>query len=163
MLGERIVDEGSIEGAGGEVRGLGLLPCTTRFAATKVTRRVEAAPLPSLLTGGGELPLPTLPTLPGYEIHMGEVERLQGASPLWRIGDRLEGCQDARGVVAGTLLHGVLDSDALRHAMLRGLATRRGLSDLPYARISADDAYDRVAAAIAEHLDVDVLAHFAGL
>jgi len=160
MLGERIVDAESVEGGGGEAEGLGLLPCVTRFAPHKVTRRVHATPLRSLLTGGAETPLAAVA---GYEIHMGDVVRAGGAAPLWRIDDRTEGCQDPGGAVAGTLIHGVLEDDALRHAMLRGLAARRGLSALRFSASRPDAEYDRVAAAVAEHLDTEQLARLAGI
>lgn len=48
MLGERLSDPEGVEG-GGELAGLGLLPCCTVFAPQKTRTRVEA---------GGDRPLP---------------------------------------------------------------------------------------------------------
>ncbi|HEX9439447.1 MAG TPA: cobyric acid synthase, partial [Roseiflexaceae bacterium] len=62
LLGTHISDPLSVEGAGGDELGLGLLPITTVFSAEKRTVRVEA-----------RAHAPWAPDAPiqGYEIHMG--------------------------------------------------------------------------------------------
>lgn len=89
MLGRVIRDPEGVEGAPGEVTGLGLLDVETCFAADKVLR----------LTDGG------------YEIHHGRTTCGSGV-------DEFPGGARA-GQVFGTMRHGYLEDDALRAAFLR--------------------------------------------
>lgn len=88
MLGRAIRDPDGIEGAPGEVAGLGLLDVETRFGADKVLR----------LSDGG------------YEIHHGRITRGEGVQEFHG-GVRA-------GQVFGTMRHGALEADAPRAAFL---------------------------------------------
>jgi adenosylcobyric acid synthase len=88
MLGRAIRDPDGIEGAPGEVAGLGLLDVETRFGAEKVLR----------LSDGG------------YEIHHGRITRGEGVQEFHG-GVRA-------GQVFGTMRHGALEADAPRAAFL---------------------------------------------
>ncbi|WP_046320828.1 cobyric acid synthase, partial [Mycobacterium sp. UM_Kg1] len=133
MLGRMIRDPAGIEGAPGEVVGLGLLDVETRFAADKVLH----------LSDGG------------YEIHHGRIIR----GPDAAADDALLGGVRA-GQVFGTMRHGCLEVDAVRAAFLSdalGLAPS-GVS-FPAAR---ERRLDLLGDLIEEHLDVDALLELAG-
>lgn len=96
MLGRTISDPDGVEGpAGTVVEGLGLLDTTTTFAADKVLR----------LSHGTALGAP----VSGYEIHHGVTTT--GAEAEFFGGAR-------RRHVFGTMVHGSLESDEFRHALL---------------------------------------------
>jgi adenosylcobyric acid synthase len=68
------------------------------------------------------------------------------------------------GVVAGTLLHGIFDHDGVRASLLAFLRRRRGLPPAPLTKApSRDHEYDRVAAALREHIDVAAIRRIAAL
>jgi adenosylcobyric acid synthase len=147
-----------------EVTGLGLLPLVTRFRREKTTARVRAHAVASLLApeGGGEAS--------GYEIHMGEVERTAGA-PALRIRARNgapcdveDGAVSADGAVVGTLVHGLLEDDAVRAALLARLRGRRGLAPPMGPSVPAREAeYDRLADTLLVHMDWELVCSLAGV
>jgi len=114
MLGSVLEDEAGTEAGPDRYPGLGLLPLSTRFAASKVVHECSAG---SLWPEVGH-------TLKGYEIHhgrttlsapLGEPLAQGGVAVGWRL-DR----------VAGTYLHGVLGEDAWRSAFLNSVRQDRG-------------------------------------
>jgi adenosylcobyric acid synthase len=160
MLGEAIDDPDHIESAEPHVRGLGLLPLRTRFAARKVTAQVRArATAASFLCAAGV-------EVSGYEIHMGDaVADTTAAAPfeiVARNGDPMaarDGAIAAGGAVVGTMIHGLLDNDAVRASLVASLRARRGLAAPPPTESTASARareYDRLADAIEAHLDVDL-------
>ncbi len=108
LLGERL----------DEAPGLGLLPVRTRYAPDKVVRPAEGR-----TTGAWILPA-GLPVA-GYEIHHG---RTEGAMNPVVTSVTQDG--DARGLVAGTYLHGLLDGPEVLDALADALRARRGLPAL---------------------------------
>lgn len=88
MLGRVIDDPDGVEGAPGQVAGLGLLDVETRFSAGKVLRCWDH----------------------GYEIHHGRITRGDGVQDFYG-GTRA-------GPVFGTMRHGALEDDTLRTAFL---------------------------------------------
>jgi len=149
MLGRRIEDE--VESRAGTVDGLGLLPVTTRFDLHKTLARPVGEGLGAQVRTA-------------YEIHHGTVT-VEGGESLFRSPDDgvtpLDGCvQDG---VMGTLWHGALESDDFRRALLTWTAARAGRAFIPApdtdfaaARVAQ---YDRLADAVAEHLDTGALLH----
>ena len=115
MLGRLLSDPEGVEQAG-EVRGMGLLPCETVFAAPKTRTRVQAVTSARPFSGA---------RLEGYEIHMGETETA-GAEPFCTFAD---GTTDGavRGAVFGTYLHGLFDTGELTKRLAGYLAGRKGL------------------------------------
>ena len=95
----------------------------------------------------------------GYEIHMGQTERL-GGMPFCRFAD---GTEDgaAQGLVFGSYLHGLFDSGALTAALAEYLAGRRGLNLAAWTpeprRAYREREYDRLAAAVRQSLDMDAI------
>ena len=127
MLGKTLVDEG-FESAAGVYPGLGLLDCTTRFAAyskntTQVRRRAE--PVPPILSSMGEVT--------GYEIHMGVTE--PGTDREAFCGD---GRVNADGLVFGTYMHGLFLNPSAANALLAYLSAKKGLPFTPIPAESAD-------------------------
>lgn len=138
MLGTTIEDD--LESGQGRVAGLALLPVRTTFTAPKTVTRSRG-------TG-----------VSGYQIRWGRPECT--GTPWLELDDGPEGCVDAAGRVRGTSLHGVLDDDSFRWALLREVAAARG-RDLtpvptPYA-VALDAHHDHLADWLAEHVDVDRL------
>jgi adenosylcobyric acid synthase len=164
MLGRALLDPERIESDEAEVAGLGLLPMVTRFRREKTTARVRARAAAALLApdNGAEVR--------GYEIHMGEVERGAGGPALRVVArngaacDVDDGAVSEDGAVVGTLVHGLLEDDGVRAALLARLRTRRGIDAPAGPPIPCREAeYDRLADALAAHLDWDLLCGLAGL
>ena len=144
MLGRRILDE--YESGAGETEGLGLLPVETVFEAEKILARPH-----------GIAPAFGDTRVDGYEIHNGRVRRTAG-DPLFRTADGDEGCRV--GAVLGTSFHGVFESDDFRAAVMRWVASVRGLDWVPGGISFADvreAAFDTLADIIEKHLDTSAL------
>jgi len=161
MLGGRILDPLHTESELGEAEGLGLLPMSTLFAPDKVTTLSSGE-----IQGRGAL-LGSLRGLPvaGYEIHMGRTTTAPGLGPAVRIRERAgqaadddDGAESADGLVFGTYLHGLFDSDAFRAGFLGALRRRKGLAG-PWERGPAFAArrqadLDALAAMVRANLDM---------
>jgi adenosylcobyric acid synthase len=150
MLGASIDDPAGVEGPAGSDTGLGWLPLATTFDGDKVLDRraglAEAGP------GAGR-------RVSGYRIHHGRVVPLRGAAP-WLVADDGEVLGWHADGVCGTTLHGLLEDDGFRAAALRWVADRSGkrwragsvrFMDARFER------FDRIAAAIEAHVDIDRL------
>ncbi|MCB2226866.1 MAG: cobyric acid synthase [Desulfarculaceae bacterium] len=156
LLGESIADPDGVEGPPGDEPGLGLLPVATTMAGDKTTTRV-------LARCADGLPFAAPGEMRGYEIHMGLTRALAAPRPAFRLAsvlgnavDQDEGSVSPEGRVVGTYLHGILDNDALRAALL---AWARG-GDAP---LSGDYAafrerqFDLLADHLEAHLNLDGL------
>ncbi|MGH7906001.1 MAG: cobyric acid synthase [Candidatus Binataceae bacterium] len=167
MMGESIADPYSVESAARIVQGLALLPVTTRFERTKIVARTEAIPAtPSFLAGANGI------AISAYEIHMGRILRTDKTTAIFKIirrNGREESDQDgalsANGMIAGTMLHGIFENDSIRAALIRSLSRRTGLPIMPgNGRIaSREEEYDRLARAVSENIDYDMLRRIADL
>ncbi len=165
MLGVDIIDELGVESSG-QVRGLGLLPVTTSFAAEKLTQRVS-----SQVAGTNALFAPSLARFDAYEIHMGRTSPLDdaqlGTSPftVTRNGEtHREGASSLDGLVVGTYMHGMLEDETLRRALLERIAARKGVTLPTRAPLTTvDQAIDTLADSVAEHLDLDAIGDMVGL
>ncbi len=163
MLGRRIVDRHGVESTAAETTGLGLLDVETVFEPEKITARVTASHLASGLP------------VSGYEIHAGRVVREAGANALLKIHEREgaavdepEGAISDDEQVLGTSVHGLFDSAHFRRHFLNAVRARKGLG--PIAEDAGEDfkavrerAYDRMADAVAEYLDLQQVLALAGL
>jgi len=157
LLGNTIADPNGVEGPPGQAEGLGLLPVMTIMAGDKTTTRVVAR-------AATDLPFAAPGDLAGYEIHMGRTE-VQGpsrpafhlVSSLGQSVDAPDGQVSPDGRVVGTYLHGILDNDALRAAILawvRGEAMIGPAAD--YAAFK-DFQYDLLADLFESEVDVEAL------
>jgi adenosylcobyric acid synthase len=159
MLGREVVDAAGLEG-GGRSRGLGLLGIRTSLGRDKVTVRARAVLDGRTLFGRRVAPVP----LDGYEIHLGTTCCDAGTAPLFRLtrdGEATEVADGARstdGRVVGTYLHGLFDSDAFRHALVRALRSAAGLAPpgaLADYTAEREQRFDRMAAHFRQALDVE--------
>ena len=146
MLGETLADPEGTEG-GGELRGMGLLPCATVFAPQKTRRQVRARALAEPFAGA---------EMDGYEIHMGRTRR-SGGGPFCRLeSGEEEGT--AAGLVFGTYLHGLFDSGRLTEQLARWLLERKGLpaeqAGVEDRRAYRERQYDLLAEAVRSGLDM---------
>jgi adenosylcobyric acid synthase len=134
MLGERIEDEAGVDGSGD---GLALLPLRTVFVASKRTERTAtrfgplAEPWASL---GGK-------AFTGYQIRHG---RTTTTAPV--AAALPGGLGFVEGPVLGIYVHGLFEQPGLLRALV-GEPPRRSL----------DQAFDELADAVEEHLDVPAL------
>lgn len=164
MLGEVLDDPDGVESDIARVAGLGLLPIATRFTAAKITAQVRArAAARSFLTADRD------DELTGYEIHMGAITQRGAARSPFAITTRngaatqvADGAIDATGAVVGTMIHGLFENASVRASLLSYLRGRKGLASPGVARIPTRQAeYDRLAAAVGDSLDRDLLRRLA--
>jgi adenosylcobyric acid synthase len=136
MLGERIDDPAGVDGSGA---GLALLPLSTVFAAAKQTERTTTRfqPLPPPWAALGEA------TFSGYQIRHGRTTTTAA------IAEALpDGLGFVDGPVLGIYVHGLFEQPHVLEALF-GVRPHRSL----------DQAFDQLADAIEEHLDVPALLH----
>jgi adenosylcobyric acid synthase len=150
MLGLEVVDDG-IESGKGVTHGLGLLPVVTRFSryekTTEQVTRTAAAVGPILSAMG---------TVRGYEIHMGETDRLEGKEAFSG-----EGAVSEDGLVIGTYLHGLFENPSAVTALLSFLYGRKGHTFIPPTGDGRKDLYDELAEEFERHVNIDpILAFF---
>ena len=151
MLGRRIEDPLGIEGPAGASEGFGWLDLDTTLEAEKQLRNVRG----HLLLGA------TGATLRGYEIHAGVSRGAALERPFARLESHLDGAISDDGRILGTYVHGVFDDPSALDALLRwaGLASPQRL-DLAARR---EEAIDRLADAVEQHLDLDAIGRLLGL
>lgn len=161
MLGLEISDPAGLEG-GGQMRGLGLLPISTKLASEKVTQRADAQLFTSELFGQGMM----CNRANGYEIHLGVTEYKERAKPLLQIRREgqeeavIDGAMSADGRVIGTYLHGLFDNDDFRHAFIKAaraachLAPAHGFA---YVRAEREGRFDRLAAHVRRAINLNDL------
>lgn len=154
MLGQRILDAEGAEG-GGEIRGMGLLPVQTEFAAAKHRAHITGQVLPI----EGVLKELEGVKVEGYEIHMGQTRLDKGAKPLLRLENGLmDGC--VCGHVYGSYLHGFFDAAPCRQALLSALCAQKGVSLSGEAfdlKAYKEKQYNLLAQGIRENLDLPLI------
>ena len=166
MLGRELRDPDGVESSQSVTAGLGLLPTSTTFHAEKVTHQVSARVRQARgLLGGCEGA-----ALSGYEIHMGVSAEESPASPFAiesRSGDAIhstDGALDDDGLTLGTYMHGLFHNRELRRSVLQHAARRNGIA-LPQTNedIDLNAEFDKLAALVREHLDMDHIRRAMGL
>lgn len=150
MMGEHISDPEGMEN-GGTMKGMGLLPVTTRLKHEKVRRQVygtvnKMEGFFSMLSGL---------EFNGYEIHMGD----SGYSPNeFEISGTEEAFVTGRNKnVCGTYIHGIFDRAAIATALVTALAENKGLSIescIDYKDFK-EKQYDKLADILSEYLNME--------
>lgn len=157
MLGETLSDPWGVE-AGGELRGLGLLPMDTVFAKSKTRTRVRG----TFGALSGEYEPLSGASLEGYEIHMGETTLHGEAVTAVSLTDTVNGGTKTDGAcmgnVCGTYVHGVFDRESAADALVRTLGKHKGIdvtemTGMDYAAFK-ETQYDLLAAELRKHLDM---------
>ena len=146
MLGRTIADPDGLEGAPGEIAGLGLLDVATIMQPRKHLARVTATDIDS----GARVD--------GYEIHLG-VTTGPDADRGWLRRDGVAvGAASGDGRVRGCYLHGLFAGDAFRAAYL----ARLGATGAPtqYGN-GVETTLDALADHLAAALDMDALSGIA--
>jgi adenosylcobyric acid synthase len=140
MLGTRIEDKAGGDGSG---RGLGLLPLATAFHGPKQTQTTATQFL--------GLPAPwtvlSQKTLTGYQIRHGQTTTINPVAEALPAG-----LGYVRGPVLGIYLHGLFEQPEILQALFGEPPPR-----------SLDQAFDELADALEEHLDVPALLHQIGV
>lgn len=159
MLGERLSDPEGVE-AGGEIRGMGLLPMETVFAGQKTRTRVEGTfqsreGIFGNLAGAG---------LEGYEIHMGVTLLKDGCQSLTelesRSGETVEKKADGAfmGQVYGTYVHGIFDKEQVAKGIVMALGKKKGIDMSQACGVDftafKETQYDLLAEELRKHLDM---------
>ena len=156
MLGTGIEDPEGQEGSG-FMAGLCLLPAVTVFKAEKVTRQATGQTAATGISALDGLPLE------GYEVHQGRTVS-DGAPPFAVLDGAADGC--VSGLVFGTYLHGLFDSDPFRRSFLEWLAVRKGVSlpgSGPNYRAGRGQQYDRAAEILGASIDLEAVYRFMGI
>lgn len=159
MLGKKIDDPYGAESDQKSIDGIGLLNISTLFGTEKKTCRVEARITGALPFAGASA---VSQILQGYEIHMGtssgdiglfSVRSSQGNGAE---AEALDGSMN--GNCWGTYLHGVFDNDLFRRDIIDHIRKKKGLplgkSGLRYREFQ-EQALDRLASVVREHVDMD--------
>ncbi|MGZ9583549.1 cobyric acid synthase [Paenibacillus marinisediminis] len=170
MLGNLISDpDGAETEPGTVVKGLSYLPIETCFYAEKKIERVSGEVSRNLTDKEHLEGL----KIAGYEIHMGRstvnvsekamgpMFMLQGAGEAF--GD---GFASIDGKAWGTYVHGIFHNDHFRRAWLNQLREEKGLLPLNscFSFVNRqEEAFDRLADTVREHLRMELLYDIAGI
>ena len=151
LLGRTIADPHGVEFTGQTMAGLGLLELSTVLASDKTlvlrqgVHRQSGCPVH------------------GYEIHHGISDGKCGVVLELENGDG--GAVSNDGLVWGSYLHGIFDSDAFRRWFIDHLRQRHGLAakEEILAPYDLEPAFERLAAAVRDQLDMAAIYKLLGL
>jgi adenosylcobyric acid synthase len=158
MLGKRIDDPFGAESSRKSIDGIGLLNIETVFGKEKTTCRAEAEINAEAWTGHA---LAAPGCLKGYEIHMGGSTGDTGLFMVRRSpgsGTYPDGSMN--GNCWGTYLHGIFDNDSFRRGILNHARKQKGLSPVETGvkyNEQQEQALDRLAAIVRQHVDMDFI------
>ncbi len=160
ILGRRIYDPYGVESSRREISGLNLLPVVTYLEADKIVRKVTGRCLKNNKS------------VTGYEIHMGQTKILDNrGAPFLRVREEkshewfMDGCYLKDKEIAGTYLHGILDSPGFRGDHLNRLRRKKGIKEkrAGKGRAARFREYDRLADHFEKYCDVEKIINGAGL
>lgn len=156
MLGEHLSDPNGVE-AGGELRGMGLLPIETVFAGQKTRTRMTG----SFGTVGGVLSNLSDIAVEGYEIHMGVTTLHEEANSLTVLGYEKKTDGAYKDNIYGTYLHGVFDKEQVVKEIVIALGKNKGI-DMTQAvafdmEAFKETQYDILAVELRKHLDMKAI------
>ncbi len=150
VLGRTIRDPHGVEApAGTEVGGLGWLDVDTTFSPEKTLGQRRGTSCEQPVTG--------------YEIRHGDTLRVPGTAHWLMVEGKEEGARRSdRRLVLGTSLHGVLEGDGFRRALLSAFARhgRRRFTPATTCFATARSAQlDRLGDLVEKHLDLSAIEH----
>ena len=164
LMGERLSYPLHVESATTDIAGLGLLPLHTTMEEGKRLRYREHIASPC-----------GLPACQGYEIHHGRSRLTRPVDRAALFGTGAEAAAEAGrpgtdclglllGHCLGTYVHGLLDNDVFRRALLDRMRASKGLD--PVGTVTPWDveaALDRLADRVREHVDLQAIRRMLGL
>ena len=145
MLGRKLHDPLGLEGAPGASDGFAWLDMETTLESEKQLRQVA-----------GVLSVSQAPVT-GYEIHMGVSSGPALQRPAVHLAERTDGAISVDGQILGTYLHGLFDHPAACDALLAWAGLAAPLT--PDYRALREQHIDRLADAVEQHLNFELLAH----
>ncbi len=146
MMGQEIRDPYGVEGDIPTMPGLGLLPIVTTLTEEKRTEQTQ-------FTFDGKSA-----TCKGYEIHMGETQ-LTGGEALCKLADGSpDGCKISD-KLWGSYLHGILDNKTVLEAILEANDFTVDVAEFDFQAFK-EEQYDKLAAHVREHVDMDLVYSF---
>jgi adenosylcobyric acid synthase len=152
LLGKQIYDPSGVESPRKEISGLGLLPVVTTLESEKVVRKVKGRCLKNNKA------------VSGYEIHMGQTRIINSRGmPLLNLKEEkghenwTDGCYVEDGDIAGSYVHGILDSPGFRGDFLNRLRKKKRIKERKpgKGRVARFREYDRLADHFGRYCDVD--------
>ncbi|MDA3972146.1 MAG: cobyric acid synthase [Desulfobulbaceae bacterium] len=152
LMGKAIADPHHIESNGESVQGLSLLDFTTVLAEEKTLTLKSGTHVESGCT------------IRGYEIHHGVTSGC-GEPVLQFSSGESAGVRSPDGQIWGSYVHGIFDSDTFRRWFIDALRRKQGLAPLGQVQASYDlePAFERLADAVREQLDMDQIYKILGL
>lgn len=144
MMGTAIADPYGVEGEPGSMPGLGILPVSTVLTREKVTRQ------------RGFTYRQQTAACEGYEIHMGITES-EKPSPLNMLDDGQPDGYFLHDKCWGTYLHGILDNTAVLDDLLSACGKKVSTAQSFDYKAFRSAQYDKLAAHIRQHLDMDAV------
>lgn len=143
ILGREICDPQQVEGEIERMPGLGILPVTTILTAEKRTVQSRFS-----FRGNPK-------TCSGYEIHMGQTERMSG-EPLALLEDGSpDGCF-LNEKTWGTYLHGIFDNVPVVESILKACGKTASIQEFDPAAFK-EEQYDKLAAHLRAHCDLKTI------
>ncbi|MBC9914763.1 cobyric acid synthase [Chitinophaga varians] len=144
MMGASIADPYGVEGEPGSMPGLGILPVSTVLTREKITRQRRFTHRQQLAV------------CEGYEIHMGITES-DNPSPLNTLDDGQPDGYFLHDKCWGTYLHGILDNTAVLDELLLACGKEVNTAQSFDYKAFRSAQYDKLAAHIRQHLDMDAV------
>ncbi|MBC9929356.1 cobyric acid synthase [Chitinophaga qingshengii] len=144
MMGVSIADPYGVEGEPGSMPGLGILPVTTVLTREKVTRQRRFTYRQQ--TASCE----------GYEIHMG-ITGSETPSPLTILDDGQPDGYFLHDKCWGTYLHGILDNATVLDDLLASCGKTADAAQSFDYKAFRSAQYDKLAAHIRQHLDMEAV------
>ena len=159
MMGRSISDPEGVEGGGGTIDALDLLPLETEFSSSKTTVQSRG----SLLGGSGFFSNIAGQECRGYEIHMGRTELKGDERALYTREDgSSDGAVSKDGRIWGSYMHGIFDNLTLRRAFLISLGWQpdeAGESE----EVLREREFERIADAVEAAVDMKAVDSLMGL
>lgn len=159
MMGEEILDPHNVESENERVRGIGIIPCTTKLNLEKTMTRAEG------ITSLGD-------SVYGYEIHMGETTakgEYNNLVKLTKVNGKESNSKDGyisddKRVMA-TYLHGILDSKGFRETLLNDIRRKKGIEEKKSSIYEAvrEKEIDKLADIVRESLDINSIYEIMGI
>ena len=164
MLGARISDLVGAEAEAGTVEtGINLLPVETVFEPARDKITVQSAAQVHLAATHGLFALLGNEPFRAYQIHAGRTVAntiVTDDTVAFRLSEtETDGWLRADGWCAGCYLHGLFENDLFRHGVLSALLQRRNTTptSTPMTTFNRQSEYDKLAALLRTHLNLDLL------